>query len=161
LTQLVRSAVGFNAERGDTVEVVNTQFARPGGAEALGEPGMFAFLGDLDVMRIVEIVAALIASLAFVFFVLRPLIGGLMRGGANVANAGAPALSGGGGAAAALPAPEGSGSAAIAANDDDGIDVAQIGGRMRQSSVKKMAEVVSQHPDESAQIIRGWLNNAL
>jgi len=27
--------------------------------------------------------------------------------------------------------------------------------------VKKMAEVVSQHPDESAQIIRGWLNNAL
>jgi flagellar biosynthesis/type III secretory pathway M-ring protein FliF/YscJ len=32
---------------------------------------------------------------------------------------------------------------------------------MRQSSVKKMAEVVNQHPDESAQIIRGWLNNAL
>jgi flagellar M-ring protein FliF len=56
----------------------------------------------------------------------------------------------GGGAAAALPAP-----------DDPGIDVAQIGGRVKQSSVKKMAEVVSQHPDESAQIIRGWLNNAL
>jgi flagellar M-ring protein FliF len=118
---------------------------------------MFAFLGDLDVMRIVEIVAALIAALAFVFFVLRPLVGGLLRGGANAANAGAvaalpgPQTSGGGGAAAALPGPDG---------QESSIDVAQIGGRMRQSSVKKMAEVVAQHPDESAQIIRGWLNNA-
>jgi flagellar M-ring protein FliF len=158
LTQLVRSAVGFNQERGDVVEVVNTQFARGEAIGAPEAPGMFAFLGDLDVMRIIEIVAALIAALAFVFFVLRPLIGGLMRGGANAA-AGAggaiPALPGGGGAMVALPAPDG------AANGDDGIDVAQIGGRMRQSSVKKMAEVVNQHPDESAQIIRGWLNNAL
>jgi flagellar M-ring protein FliF len=159
LTALVRSAVGFNAERGDTVEVVNTQFARTAPGPAAEEPGMFAFLGNLDVMRIIEIVAALIASLAFVFFVLRPLIGGLMRGGASVEAPGpVPALPGAGGAAAALPAP---GGAALAANDDDGIDVAQIGGRVRQSSVKKMAEVVNQHPDESAQIIRGWLNNAL
>jgi flagellar M-ring protein FliF len=157
LTQLVRSAVGYNQERGDVVEVVNTQFAHepaPGAGQA---PGMFSFLGDLDVMRIIEIVAALIASLAFVFFVLRPLVAGLMRGGANAGAAagGVPALAGPGGAAAALPAPDG------AANDDNGIDVAQVGGRVRQSSVKKMAEVVSQHPDESAQIIRGWLNNAL
>jgi flagellar M-ring protein FliF len=118
---------------------------------------MFAFFGDLDVMRIIEIIAALIASLAFVFFVLRPLIGGLMRGGANAAAGGPmPALPGAGGAAAALPAP-----ASALANDESGIDVAQIGGRVRQSSVKKMAEVVNLHPDESAQIIRGWLNNAL
>jgi flagellar M-ring protein FliF len=159
LTALVRSAVGFNAERGDVVEVVNTQFARTPLGEAAPEPGMFAFLGDLDVMRIIEIVAALIASLAFVFFVLRPLIGGLMRGGANVA-AGppVPALPGAGGAAAALPAPD---AVAAPANDDSAINVAEIGGRMRQSSVRKMAEVVNQHPDESAQIIRGWLNNAL
>jgi flagellar M-ring protein FliF len=161
LTALVRSAVGFNQERGDVVEVVNTQFARaiaPGAAEA---PGMLAFMGDLDVMRIIEIVAALIASLAFVFFVLRPLIGGLMRGGAAAtagAGGGVPALPGGGGAMAALPAPDG-GSAMM--GEESSIDVAQIGGRMRQSSVKKMAEVVNLHPDESSQIIRGWLNNAL
>ncbi|HET9231457.1 MAG TPA: flagellar basal-body MS-ring/collar protein FliF [Vitreimonas sp.] len=159
LTQLVRSAVGFNAERGDVVEVVNTQFARTAPGPAAEEPGMFAFLGDLDMMRIIEIVAALIASLAFVFFVLRPLISGLMRGGANAAAPGpVPALPGAGGAAAALPAPTGT---QLPANEDDGIDVAEIGGRVRQSSVKKMAEVVNQHPDESAQIIRGWLNNAL
>jgi flagellar M-ring protein FliF len=159
LTALVRSAVGFNAERGDTVEVVNTQFARTAPGAAAEAPGMFAFLGDMDVMRIIEVLAALIASLAFVFFVLRPLIGGLMRGGANAANGGIPpALPGAGGAAAALPAPDGS---MAIANDESNINVAEIGGRMKQSSVKKMAEVVNQHPDESAQIIRGWLNNAL
>jgi flagellar M-ring protein FliF len=157
LTQLVRSAVGYNEQRGDIVEVVNTQFARsaaPGGAQAAA-PGMFD-LGGLDLMRIIEIVAALVASLAFVFFVLRPLIGGLMRGGANAAavpaGAGAPALPGPAGAAAALPAPEG---------EDAAIDIAQIQGRVRASSVKKVAEVVDKHPDESIQIIRGWLNNAL
>jgi flagellar biosynthesis/type III secretory pathway M-ring protein FliF/YscJ len=32
---------------------------------------------------------------------------------------------------------------------------------VRASSVKKVAEVVSQHPDESVAIIRGWVNNAL
>lgn len=156
LTQLVRSAVGYNAERGDVVEVVNTRFARTAPAEPAPDPGMLAFLGDLDMMRIIEIVAALIASLAFVFFVLRPLIGGLMRGGANAADGPLPALPGAGGAAAALPAPDGA-----AANDEESIDVAEIGGRMRQSSVKKIGEVVNQHPDQSVQIIRGWLNNAL
>jgi flagellar M-ring protein FliF len=159
LTALVRSAVGFNQERGDVVEVVNTQFARTAAAVEAQSPGMFAFLGNLDVMRIVEIVAALIAALAFVFFVLRPLVGGLMRGGANAELAGpgaVPALPGAAMAsagAAALPHPD-------AANDAT-IDVAQVGGRVKQSSVKKMAEVVSKHPDESAQIIRGWINNAL
>lgn len=155
LLSLVRSAVGYNAERGDIVEVVNAQFARTAasGAEAAA-PGMFD-LGSFDVMRIIEIVAALIASLAFVFFVLRPLIGGLMRGGQNAAGApGVPALAGPGGAAAALPSPD-------MDEPEAAIDIAQIQGRVRASSVKKVAEVVDKHPEESVQIIRGWLNNAL
>jgi flagellar M-ring protein FliF len=157
LTALVRSAVGFNAERGDVVEVVNTQFARSAAPEGATDAGMLGFLGDLDVMRIIEIVAALVASLAFVFFVLRPLIGGLVRGGGTMAlgapsAAGTPALPGPAGAAAALPAPD---------EPEPAIDIAQIQGRVRASSVKKVAEVVDQHPDESVQIIRGWLNNAL
>ena len=41
------------------------------------------------------------------------------------------------------------------------IDVARINGQVKASSVKKVAEVVEQHPEESAAIIRGWLNNAV
>ncbi len=162
ITALVRSAVGFNEQRGDQVEVVNVQFAR---AQVAGEeveaPGMFDF-GRMDIMRIIEIAASLIAALAFVFFVMGPLVSGLVRGG----RADAPGLGGGGGGnaltpppyAAALPAPDGM----IGGGDGEpAIDIAQIQGRVRASSVKKVAEVVEQHPDESIQIIRGWLNNAL
>ncbi len=108
--------------------------------------------------RVIEIVAALIASLAFVFFVLRPLIGGLIRGGANAASAGAtPAPPGG---------RRGRRRAARTRRRDDRCPTApstsrEVEGRVRGSSVKKMAEVVNQHPDESVQIIRGWLNNAI
>jgi flagellar M-ring protein FliF len=61
--------------------------------------------------------------------------------------------------AAALPSPDGA--VAIDAIAEPSIDIAQIQGRVRASSVKKVAEVVEKHPDESVQIIRGWLNNAL
>jgi flagellar M-ring protein FliF len=136
------------------VEVVNTQFARAAPAAGAGEPVMFAFLGDLDVMRIIEIAAALIASLAFVFFVLRPLITGLVRGG------GAAALAAGAPPAPALTGPTGAAALPPAEEPEPVIDIAQIQGRVRASSVKKVAEVVEKQPDESVQIIRGWLNNA-
>ncbi len=159
IAALVRSAVGFNEQRGDTVEVVNVQFARApvsGGSEAK-PPGMFD-LADLDLMRVIEIVAALVAALAFVFFVLGPLVNGLVRGpraptAAIGSLAPAGALAGPGATALALPDAE----TAI----DDGIDIAQIEGRVRASSIKKVAEIVHRQPDESVQIIRGWLNNAI
>lgn len=163
IATLVRSAVGFNEQRGDVVEVVNIQFAReaPVGGEAAA-PGMFDF-ASRDPMRIIEIVAALIASLAFVFFVLRPLMGGLVRGGGMAPG---PALLGAsGGAQLALPGAPLATALPVPSGQIDEIepviDIAQIQGRVRASSVKKVAEVVDKHPDESVQIIRGWLNNAL
>lgn len=157
ITALVKSAVGFNEQRGDTVEVVSMRFARPD-AEQGSESGP-AFLANLDVMRLVEIGAALVAALATVFFVLGPLVSGLIRGGAR--GGGLPGLGGAGGAdgppiAAALPGPDG----VYMENESPTIDVARIQGRVTASSTKRVAEVVDQHPEESAQIIRGWLNNA-
>ncbi len=162
ITALVRSAVGFNQERGDTVEVVNVQFTRA--AMLTDEAAKPGFFDNMDLNRIIEITAALIASLAFVFFVLGPLVRGLLRGGS-----GGGASIGGGAAipmglpnapyAAALPSPDGA--MQMDAGPEPSIDIAQIQGRVRASSVKKVAEVVEKHPDESVQIIRGWLNNAL
>jgi flagellar M-ring protein FliF len=168
ITALVRSAIGFTdtEARRDAVEVVNVRFARADvGSTEFAEPGMF---DNLDLMRIIEIVSALVASLAFVFFVLRPLVGGLVRGqriealpdGTAIAPAGAlPPPH-----ATALPAREGDAIAAALQGDgaaEPSIDIAQIHGRVRASSVKRVAEVIEQHPDESVQIIRGWLNNAM
>lgn len=167
ITALVKSAVGFDESRGDKVEVVNLQFARaPDEGTTAGKPSMFSF-GKDDIMRGAEILAALIASLAVIFFVLRPLIAGMINGGGGTSVAGNPALLGapasmGGGVTAiappvagALPAPAGG---AMVPQLDASLDIARINGQVNASSVKRVAEVIEQHPDESAQILRTWLS---
>ena len=155
ITALVRSAVGFSQSAATRSKSSTCSSRARRRAAAPREPGMFD-LSDLSVMRIIEIVAALVAALAFTFFVLGPLVRGLVRGGGGCGRTGGCAR-----LARRL---------AIAAPSSDGaarrprrawIDIAQIQGRVRASSVKKVAEVVEQHPDESVQIIRGWLNNAM
>ena len=73
---LVRSAVGYSAERGDSVEVVNMQFAErpelaPPGTAADG--GLLDFTRD-DLMNGAEMAVTLLIALALLFFVLRPLL---------------------------------------------------------------------------------------
>jgi flagellar M-ring protein FliF len=41
-----------------------------------------------------------------------------------------------------------------------GVELATVQGRVNATSVRQIAEVVQKHPDESAQIIRTWLNTA-
>src|SRR5690606_9157433 len=73
---LVRSAVGYSETRGDSVEVVNLQFAeRPElatpGTDASG--GLFDFTRD-DLMNGAQMAVTLLIALALVFFVMRPLL---------------------------------------------------------------------------------------
>ena len=38
------------------------------------------------------------------------------------------------------------------------IDIAQVAGKVKQSSVHKIGELVNNHPDESLSILRTWLH---
>ncbi|MGZ5933473.1 MAG: flagellar basal-body MS-ring/collar protein FliF, partial [Rhizomicrobium sp.] len=38
------------------------------------------------------------------------------------------------------------------------IDISQIEGQVRESSIKKVGEVVNSHPEEALAIIRTWLH---
>lgn len=172
ITALVRSAVGYDESRGDKVEVVNVRFARaPLAGVETAKPGLLDFHSG-DLMRGVEVGAALIAALALIVFVLGPLVSGLARP-VTVGMLAPPEMGGASGAAApvilsATPAPHAPGlpiatalPGPAAAEAEPLIDVARIRGQVRASSTKKIGEVVNQHPDESASIIRGWLNNAI
>lgn len=148
IATLVRSAVGFDESRGDTVEVVNVRLARPelAGSEA-SDPSGFD-LSRLDPLRIAEIVAALIAALAVIFFVLRPLVS--RRKPAQPGALPQPTAAG-----VALPSP---GTArAIEEEENELVDVARIAGAVKASSIRKVAEVVNAHPQRSATVIRDWL----
>ena len=104
IRSLVQSATGFDADRGDQVEVVNMQFAERAEllTEGTAEAGLFNFTRD-DLMQGAELVVTLIIALALLLFVLRPLLKRVLSPEAG----GALALSSGNGAAAASAAATG------------------------------------------------------
>ncbi len=159
ITALVRSAVGFNAERGDTVEVVGVRLARAdiAGSQA-SDPKGFNLAG-IDPLRIGEIGAALIAALALIIFVLRPLVSGGAPKALKAAKKGEPAMIA---PPVGMMAPEGFGEMTMAQQQheaavDAGVDIAQFSGTVRASSVRKVADVVQAYPEQSATIVREWL----
>jgi len=163
LDQLVKAAVGFSADRGDTVEVLNVRFNHDAGVAAggtLAKAGMFDFTKD-DIMRAVEMLVLALVALLTLFFVARPLMKYI-----NPANmTGTPALAGPAGAALAGPAPEGTaiayaGEGNLPAERESRIDIARIEGQVNASSVKRVSEFVDRHPEESISILRSWLHDS-
>ena len=68
---LVSEAIGFTADRGDTLSIMNAEFMRPAAPEPLPEPGFF----EQDwVWQAGKGLLALSVLLALVFAVLRPLM---------------------------------------------------------------------------------------
>ncbi len=184
LTTLVRSAIGFDAQRGDTVEVVNMRFIAPDDGIA-DSGGSLLGLSKADLFRIGETVMLLLVALLVVLLVVRPMMRRMVPAVAGPAGAlaGVPGgdvrliadRSGSGGAQAALPPPGGG-----AAGDEGGgegatalvpgsqasasleaieqmIDINQVEGRVRASSIKKIGEIVDKHPEEAVAIIRSWM----
>ena len=43
---------------------------------------------------------------------------------------------------------------------DQRIDIAKIEGQVKMSSVRKVADFVEKHPEESVSILRGWLHES-
>ncbi len=158
---LVKAAVGFNADRGDIVQVTAVRFNRDTAAVGGEEAGssLFNFTKD-DIMRGVELLVLLITGLLLIFFVLRPLLKTATGGGA-----GAPQLAGAGG----VPVTSLQTSIVNGAADpgqqflprsemDDRLDIARIEGQVKASSIKKVAEFVEKHPEESTSILRSWVH---
>jgi flagellar M-ring protein FliF len=158
---LVKSAIGYDKTRGDDVKVVNMPFAHLDVAEATPAPQPLLGLDSAYWFKIIEAGILSLTALLIGLFVVRPLIGrmfGPQAAGAVQALLVQPV-------AGQLPAPtEGqaiaaSGAqAALPAPKETMIDIQRIEGQVRDSSIKKVGEVVSTHPDEALAIIRTWLH---
>ena len=184
ITVLVKSAIGFDDKRGDQVNVVSMRFVTD--APPIAEPGglLGVRLEKPDFMKLAQTALLGIIGLLALLLVLRPMVGRLtalapagaagaggglaLAGGSGglvlAGGSGGAALAGGGQAASmtgsggmiALPGP--GGNLSQAQQDDDAmISLSQIEGQMRASSLRKLSDVVSKHPDETLTIMRGWL----
>ena len=156
---LVKSAIGFNEARGDQVDVVDIPFsALPEAAAIAGTPTPAETFARADIMRFAELAALAIIALALVWFVLRPMMSGatpslqLPRAAETTAQ---PQES--------IDAPQPAEAIAYNAEPsafDQHIDLAQVQGQVRASSINKVAEIVKAHSDDSAGLLRSWMREA-
>ncbi len=175
---LVQSAIGYDQKRGDQVSVVNLPFAAGETIQDVPEKEPLLSLTKSDYMRIGEAIALIAVTLLMALFVFRPMIHrltGVARGQGGAAP-GTPALPGmtqqqiagptGSMPALAMASPSSSGSTnehALPARipmpmlPQSMIDIAQVEGQVKESSVRKVGEIIGNHPDEAMSILRNWM----
>jgi len=167
IERLVRSAVGFNSERGDSVEIVNLPFS-PVELPEIKAPGMFDFTKD-DIKLIAQVAVLGIAVALVVLFVVRPIVAKMFE--ERTSEADALAIEGGG-AGALVPTEQVDEVARMKAEIEqemqalqaqraqamaEMIDIDKIEGQVQSSALKRITEIVDKHPEEAASVIRGWL----
>ena len=168
IAALVRSSIGFSETRGDLVEVINMPFWDEEMAAAeLEEPATLLGMPRDDLFRIAEMLVLGVVAVLVILLVIRPLLTRVLEGsrghdseefGGLLSDAGAlqkalaaPGLSDM--ATPELPSP--------ASQEEDEldalIDINQVEGRVRASSLRKIGEIVEKHPEEAVSIIRSWM----
>ncbi len=169
ISTLVRSAVGFDDERGDSIEVVNMPFTE---VDINYNDDANKLLGfeKSEVLDTVEMIMLVIMGILVVLLIIRPLVGSVVmsqKAAIDQAKEEA-ALLAAQAAPAALSAPtqideEGNpipSMPGVSAEDEDRtmIDMQTVEGKVKASSVKKVGEIVESHPNETVSVIRNWMS---
>lgn len=171
LEKLVRAAVGFDQSRGDDVTVVNVRFPSQYDADGVTDTNPLMGFDKNDIMRAIELGVLGLVGVLIMLFVVRPLLASATGGGslppalaalAGPGGAGAPTrmvtLADGSTAQVAYDPQTGEALALPGPDMDQRLDIAKIEGQVKASSVKRVAEFVERHPDESVSILRNWLH---
>lgn len=139
ITGLVKDAVGFDAARGDTINVVNAAFHAEA-PEAIGPLEQVPLWERPMVRDLAKLGAGVIVLLVLTFVVLRPLVRGLLAQAK---------------ATAALPAPasDNAGAKAPAA----ALAGAQSAPLAYEQQLAQARSLVSQDPKRVAQVVRTWV----
>ncbi|ETX28907.1 flagellar basal-body MS-ring/collar protein FliF [Roseivivax isoporae] len=184
IERLVRSAIGFDAERGDTVSVESLQFMTFEEDTGLAQGSLLGDLLARNMMSILRGVLALAIVVAILVFAVRPAL----RRALDAPPAPAPDAD-----AAALPKgeaapqqvgtdvarpqiPANPGRRMITGDDgrvtriepaldgiidddapDDLVSLASVRGGVRRRRVQSVGELVDAEPDESIRVLRHWL----
>lgn len=187
IDSLVKAAVGFSPARGDVVEVAHMPFADPllpatapppsiamVAAERAGDITKWVVFGILGLTLVIVVLrpiaraaaadrqnAATEPSEASALTAAGPSATGLDAQGdtpaalappdGDPANAALESQAAGEGELPALPSPT------IAETLDQMMDLRDVEGEVRASSLQKLGRIVEDHPDEAVAIIRSWI----
>lgn len=173
--KLVKTAIGYDEDRGDLVEIIDMPFAQIE-EETFEEP---MFTKD-DYFMIARYALITIGIFLLIFMIIKPILKATLPKDNEVSSAmagGAAGSAAAGGDGAAAPGAPGAppiniqgGAPAVGpdgtpvdipqneiVDGDSMIDLASVEGQVRESSIKKVIKIMTEHPEESTNVIRGWL----
>lgn len=160
ITTLVRSAIGYDEKRGDTVEVVNMQFADVMGDDTFADDSLLFGFEKSDLLQAVEVITVAVMIILVILLVLQPMVGRLLASEAPKLDEGLetdllaarpmnPQLTG--------PSGEGFSPEQLTEGEDELIDMSRVEGKVKASSVKKVEDIVDSYPSETVSVIRSWM----
>jgi flagellar M-ring protein FliF len=172
ISSLVRSAIGFDEKRGDHVDVVSMRFAQEDAGTVADRPGILGIpIEKADLLHLAETAVFGLIGLLALLLVLRPMVLRLTTlqpmlpapgAGAEAPFMALPDGSGGGTPGLIMPAPfmaglPGQAAAMAMLEDESMVNLAQIEGQIRASSLRKISDLADKHPEETLSIVRGWM----
>lgn len=151
ITALVKSAVGFDAERGDKVEVENMRFVNVMPEVAEQTERLFFGFTKAELMRMSEGLGVAIVAVLVILLVIRPLINNAFDTATSSSDA-------------KLIGDSGRDDNMLLSsflnddmNFDDMVNMDKVDGRIKASSVRKINDFIDKNPDAAVNVIRSWL----
>ncbi|HEX2940149.1 MAG TPA: flagellar basal-body MS-ring/collar protein FliF [Rhodopila sp.] len=163
IEKLVKTAIGYDEKRGDLVEVVSMPFINEVEAPGAAATHTTAFARNSDLITLLRIVGFGVVGFTIIILTARSILNALNRPpAALVAEGGADAGSTLLGLSAAGDGQLGIGQDGTAAgtggtDDPETVQMKQIEGTMRASSIRKVIELAESQPDTALAIIRRWM----
>ncbi|MDH5722202.1 MAG: flagellar basal-body MS-ring/collar protein FliF [Alphaproteobacteria bacterium] len=165
ISSLIRTAVGLDETRGDTLEVVNLQFAKVDTNEEFIDDSLILGFEKGQLLDAAEFVVVGIMIVLVVVLVLQPMVTKLMsmeppRSAMDEilqAELLSPSTEN-----PALAGPIGATMGDVNFDDDDDddgsmVNISGIEGKVKASTVKKVEEIVNNYPEETVSVIRSWM----
>ena len=179
ISALVRTAVGFDEDRGDVIEIVNLQFAQIETEEGEVEDDTLLGFEKSDLLDAAEMLVVAVMLILVVLLILQPMVSKLVNIDSSTgkhsslddllhhdllsASPANPALAPPSSSAQAI----GVDGQTLSANqsyqlddddDDSLINLEGIEGKVKASTVKKVEEIVENYPAEAVSVVRSWLD---
>jgi flagellar M-ring protein FliF len=158
IAALVRTAVGFDRNRGDQLEVVNLRFAEtPVVTDVKTEPLLTSLISPSkeDLLRLLEIVVIALLTVIVLLTVVRPMVRQMLGAEKGRKRGAAAALTEAASAAeVGFELPNMARDSATAKM----IEMAKAHGQIHAESLERIGEMVKGNPQETVSVLRNWIH---
>ena len=155
---IIRSAIGFDEDRGDTMEVVNLPFTEIEFETKDPESTILGFSKD-NILETFQMLTLGVMLVLVILLVVKPILSQLFQSVQKEEEVedDVAALLEGRHETQALAGPSGEGESSEE-DDELMIDMGAVEGKVKASTVKKVGEIVENHPTETVSVLRQWMS---